>query len=93
MAVETPNTGYRHLSEEERQLINMVKAKANDMDAFICALELRDHTGSRPLGVLEGAREMPLEGSIDLRQLALARTLFEDAFMRLNRSIAQPRSM
>ena len=92
MAEATPITGYRELSEEDIQLVNLAKAKANDIDSFICALENRDHTPPRPFGTLEATRGEVVPGSIDSRQLALARTHFEEGFMHLVRAITQPRS-
>lgn len=85
-------TGYRNLNEEDVALINMCKSKANDLDAFICALENRDSTPNRAYGQLEAARAEPVDGSIDGRELAIARTKLQEGFMHLVKSIAQPRS-
>ena len=92
MSAVAPITGYRELNEEDVALINMVKSKANDIDSFMCALENREHTPPRPFGTLEVLRLEPLEGSIDSRELALARTKLQEGFMHLVRAIAQPKS-
>lgn len=85
-------TGYRDLTDEDVELINACKAKADDMDAFICALETRPPTPQRNHGQLEGDRAVPLDGSVDPRELAMARTHLQDGFMHLVKAIAQPRS-
>lgn len=85
-------TGYRNLNDEDVALINMCKAKANDLDIFICALENRSPTAPRALGVPEGSRPEPADGSVDPRELAMARTHLQDGFMHLVKAIAQPRS-
>lgn len=85
-------TGYRDLNDADVALINTCKAKANDIDSFICALENRDSTPNRAYGQLEGARGEPADGSIDGRELAMARTHLQDGFMHLVKAIAQPRS-
>ena len=85
-------TGYRDLNDADVALINTCKSKANDLDSFICALENRPATPPRTYGTLEGARPEPGEGSIDPRELALARTHLQDGFIHLVKAIAQPRS-
>ena len=85
-------TGYRDLTDEDVALINMAKAKANDLDSFISALENRPHTPPRAFGQLEAARPTPENGSVDPRQLSIARTKLEEGFMHLVKAIAQPRS-
>ena len=85
-------TGYRDLTVDDIELINACKAKADDIDAFICTLEIRPPTPQRNFGQLEGDRAVPLDGSIDPRELAMARTHLQDGFMHLVKAIAQPRS-
>lgn len=85
-------TGYRDLNDEDVALINLCKGKANDIDSFICGLENRPPTPQRAYGTPEGSRPDPGEGSVDPRELALARTHLQDGFMHLVKAIAQPRS-
>lgn len=85
-------TGYRDLTEEDVAIINMIKGKGNDLDMFICGLENRPPTPQRAYGQPEANRAEPLDGSVDPRQLSLARTKFEEGFMHLVRAVAQPRS-
>lgn len=92
MSAVAPITGYRELSEEDVALINMAKSKANDLDSLICGLENRKPTPPRSPGALEALRPEPLPGSIDPRELALARTKLQEGFMHLVRAIAQPKS-
>jgi hypothetical protein len=84
--------GYRDLSAEDKALINIIKGKADEVDSLIGALEIRPATLSRRVGEAEKDRAVPADGSVDPRQLALARTQLEDGFMHLVRAIAQPRS-
>jgi hypothetical protein len=84
--------GYRDLSDEDIGLMNSAKEKADSLDEFICTLEIRRSTLSRIVGHPESKRPPPDPNSIDGRELALARTKFQEGFMHLVRSIAQPRS-
>lgn len=84
--------GYRKLSDEDLAIINIIKGKADDLDSLICALENRPATLGRRVGEAERERHPASDGSIEPRQLALARSQLEDGFMRLIRAIAQPRS-
>lgn len=85
-------TGYRDLTDDDVEIINACKAKANDLDAFICALETRPATPQRASGQPEAMRAVPLDGSVDQRELAIARTKLQEGFMHLVKAVAQPRS-
>ena len=85
--------GYRELNDAETQLINIIKGKADDLDVFICGLENKDHTPPRPIGVPESGRPEVNPNSVDARELAQARTKFQEGFMHLVRAIAQPGSL
>lgn len=74
-------TGYRDLTQAEIDLMNRIKATANDVSAL-----LKDISYGNP-----GGGEAP-EGIADARWYAIARTHLQEGFMALTRSIAKPTS-
>lgn len=73
---QQPITGYRDLSTEEKSLINDIKAHEAATASLV----------GRVTG-LQGTRTSLSEQD---RQIAIARTDFEAAFMRLTRAVARP---
>lgn len=90
--------GYREIPEEEKKLINSIKSMETDVAAMVryaqmrveseLGLQRRELERSTPVyppqpEVQEVIREAQ-------RQIAIARTHFEDAFMHLVRAVARP---
>lgn len=68
--------GYRELSQEEIDLMNEVKTKAEEVGQLIGKLEsLNADTGGH---------------AIDMRWVNIARTNLQQGFMALTRSVAKP---
>lgn len=74
-------TGYRDLSQKEIDLMNRIKATAEQVREL-----LADISYGNP-----GGGEAP-EGIADARWYAIARTHLQEGFMALTRSIAKPTS-
>lgn len=69
-------TGYRDLSQEEIDLMNKCKAKAEEVGSLISEIE--------------GLNADTANHAIDMRWAAIAKTDLQKGFMALVRSVAQP---
>lgn len=72
-------TGYRDLTQAEIDLLNKIKAKAEEVGDL-----LKEIPYGNP-----GGGDAP-EGCADPRWFAIARTHLQEGFMALSRSIAKP---
>jgi hypothetical protein len=73
-------SGYRDLSQTEIDLMNAIKAQEAETAALL----------GRVSAHLRSAARSGADTGDALRQLAIGRSEFEGAFMRLVRSVAQP---
>ena len=91
--------GYREIPEEEKALINSIKSMETDVAAMVRYAQMRVEA---ELGVIRHQlHSQPIfppnpDAQVVIReaqrQIALAKTNFEDAFMHLVRAVARPDS-
>lgn len=72
-------TGYRELTQDEIDMMNRIKATAEQVGALLKDI---------PYGNPAGGEALP--GCADARWYAIARTHLQEGFMALTRSIAKP---
>jgi len=83
-------TGYRQLTEEEGRLMNEIKALGQSIEGHCAMIASHLRTQRTEAGMLpEGQR---IEAAEPQRWLAMARSDFQTALMKLTRAVAQPSS-
>ncbi len=91
--------GYREIPEEEKALINSVKSMETDVAAMVRYVQMRveaelgltrNTLHAQPVYPPNPDEQVVIREA--QRQLALARTHFEDGFMHLVRAVARPTS-
>jgi hypothetical protein len=83
--------GYRDLTQGEIDLMNEIKAKGMELEALIGKVTTHLEVQVKEVHQAENAAELArLERAEPRRWLAMARTDFQAALMKLTRAVAQP---
>jgi len=78
-------SGYRKLTDQELELINLIKSQGPDLATLFKSAEAIIRNRVTP--------EDPLRGNTDLRCLALAQTNIQQGYMWLIRAVSSPKGL
>jgi hypothetical protein len=81
-------TGYRNLSQDEISLMNDIKALGGKIDGHIAMV--RSHLRTQAAEVKTSEEQVRIDFAEPMRWLAMSRTDFQTALMKLARAVAQP---
>lgn len=83
-------TGYRNLSQDEIDMMNCIKALGGSIEGHISMVG--SHLRTQSMDARTSDEEARIKEAEPARWLAMARTDFQIALMKLTRAVAQPTS-